>query len=808
LWQDIRHAVRLLRNNPGFTLVAVLALSLGIGATSAIFSVVNAVLLRPFPYEDSDRLVVVWERNLNYGLPFMVASAPNYVDWREQNQVFAGLGAFQTRGYFLEHDGEALRLYGARMTSSVFSMLGVAPLVGRAFNAGDEGAGVEPVALLSHRIWRARYGGDPGVIGQTIVIDERSYTVVGVMPPGFNFPPPIVEGGIAKPRTNDLWVPFESDLALGNRGARNLTVLARLANGVGAGRAEAEMNAIAGRLEREYPETNAGWDVTLVPLDEQVVGGVKSQLLILLGAVGFVLLIACVNVANLLLARGTARRREFAVRAALGAGRARLVRQLLTEGLMLALMGGAFGLLLATLGMETLVRLAPQNVPRLDQTGLDLPVIAFTLSVSILTGALFALAPAFGVTSANMGQQLREGGRSQAEGRAAARLRSVLVVSEIALSLVLLVGAGLLFQSFLRLRYVPVGFEAENALTMRLTLSRAKYPEDAERVAAYAELERRLNGVAGVQAAGFIYDIPLASDRGGTSFDIEGELTPPSDESRIVNISSVTPGYFQAMGVPLLQGRYFLEADNVPAEKVIIINRSLARRFFSVDEPLGTRLVVHGDARRIVGVVEDVRHNTLRDDPNPSVYLPYYQYTNSRSLSLIARSEIPAEAMLATLREEIREFDAGLPVYEVKTMQQVMGESMARMRFSTLMLAVFSGVALLLAAVGIYGVISYSVSRRTQETGIRMALGARSADILTLVVGQGLRLASIGVVVGLAASFALARTLSGLLYGVSASDALTFVAVALLLMGIAMLACYVPARRATRVDPMVALRYE
>lgn len=808
IWQDLKHSVRVLGRNPGFTLVALLTLALGIGATSAIFSIVNAVLLRPFPYEEPDRLVIVWERSERLGLPYMFAAPPNYVDWRAQNQVFEEMGAFRERRYFLEQAGELQLVNGARLTASVFPVIGSKPMLGRVFTAEDDRPGAEPVVLLSQRIWRSRFGGDPDLVGQTIRLNESSYRVIGVMPPEFDFPPPIIEQGIAPVQDVDLWVPFALDMGNISRGAHNLNVLARLRDGVDLRRAEAEMNTIAGRLQEGYPDTNAGWEITLVPLLDQVVGNARAQLLVLLGAVGFVLLIACVNVANLLLARGTTRLREFALRASLGAGRARLIRQLLTESLVLSLAGGAIGLACAVAGVRLLVRIAPQNIARLDQAGLDLQMVLFTLLVSVLTGALFGVAPAFQSATRNLAARLREGGRGQAAGGRGARLRSGLVVSEVALSLVLLVGAGLLFQSFVRLRGVEKGFQAEDRLTMRVSLPRSRYQEPANLVAGFTELERRLSATAGIRSAGFITELPLAEDRGGTSFIKEGESEPPQDENRSINVTVVTPDYFQAMGIRLLRGRQFSEQDAGESEPVIIVNDAFVRRHFPGEDPIGRRVGIHESWRRIVGVVADVRHATLRDDPNPSVYAPFNQEPHWSSMSLVVFGDMGTDATLASAREVIRQFDAALPVYNVKTMDEILGDSLARMRFSSFLMAVFSVVALLLAAVGIYGVIAYSVSRRTQEIGVRVAIGAETGDIIGLVLKHGMRLAGLGILVGIVAAIGLSRLVASILYGVGALDLSTFGGVAVVLALVAVLACYLPARRATKVDPMVALRYE
>ena len=811
LFQDLRYGFRLLLKNPGFTTVAVLTLALGIGANTAMFSVVNAVLLRSFPYTEPDRLVIVWETQLQLGLPLMYASPPNYGDWREQNSSFEEMAAWTPREFFITQSDEPVRVEGAQVAASLFQVLKVSPVTGRTFSPEEDRPGGGQVVLLGYGLWQSRFGGDPSIAGRTIDINNQPHTIVGVMPPDFKFPPGIsLEGTRPAPQTQ-LWLPLARELKGGQRGAHNLTVIARLKPGVSIESARAEMSALAGRLEQEHPASNAGWNIALVPFEEQVLGDVRPALLVLLIAVAFVLLIACVNVANLLLARGAARQKEFAIRAALGAGRGQLVRQLLVESTALALMGGVAGLLLAVWSTEYLLRLAPQNIPRLDEVGIDLGVAGFTLGITLLTGALFGLAPALGTSSPSLIRWLKEGGRSSNQGAGRTYLQSIFVVAEVALSLLLLVGAGLLFRSFLQLRGVDPGFQSDRALTMRVSLPQVKYPQRAQRAAAFGEMERRIKALPGVESAGFVLETPLSADRQGTSFRVEGEPEPPPNEDRQINFTFTTPGYFQAIGVPVLRGRNFNDQDAQASPEVVLINEAMARRFFPNEDPIGKRLFAGFSdqvPRRIVGIVGNVRHDALSSVPSPNLYVPYFQLSAFNTMSLAVRTDSDPMNALASVREQIKAVDREAPVHTIKTMEQVVAESMAQPRFSALMSAIFAGVALLLAAVGIYGVISYSVAQSTQEIGLRMALGAQRRDIYRLVLGKGMALTLIGLGIGLVAAFALTGFIAGLLFEVSPLDTTTFAAITLLLAAVALAACYIPARRATRVDPMVALRYE
>jgi putative ABC transport system permease protein len=808
---DVRFSVRGILRSPGTTAAVVIALALGVGATSAVFSVVNAVLLQPFPYKQPERLVMVWEQRKGPEAGLMFASPPNYADWRDQNQVFSNIAAFRPTRLFIGGDEASLRVGAARVTSGLLPMLGVTPMIGRSFTPEEDRPDAEQVVLLSHRIWQSHFAGDPEVVGRTILLNEKRASVVGVMPPEFGFPPPMIEQGVPAAFVADLWIPWAKDMRDDHRQKHYLFVIARLRDGVNHDRARDEMATIAARLAEQYPDTNAAWSATVVPFSEQVLGSSRAQLLTLLGAVAFVLLIACVNVANLLLARGTARQHELAIRSALGAGRSRLMRLLLIESQLLALMGGAAGLVVAYGGVGILTELAPDNVPRIEQVGIDPWVLAFTLVVSMLTGLLFGLAPALQGLSTGISHRLIEGGRTSSEGRGRGRLRSLLVVAQIALSLILLVGAGLLLQSLHNLGKVETGFDSVNILTLRTTLIAARYPSKSEQIAidALNQIESRVNALPEVKSAGFIYDVPLGGDRQGTSITVEGEPEPQPGEELAVNFTYVTPGYFEAIGVPLLRGRAFATSDGAEAENVIIINQVLAQRIFPNQNPIGKRIfAVSDEPRRIIGVVGGVRHESLRVAPSPVAYLPFSQTPWSRTMSLVVRSHTPATEMVPAVKEQMRQVDPSLPVFDVKTIGQVIGESEAPLRFSTVLLAVFAGTALLLAAIGVLGVMSYTVSQRRHETSIRLALGAEPSDILKLMLGQGASLALTGVVAGLAVALALSRLLENLLFGVTAFDIVTLVGVSLLLIGVALLACYLPARRATKVDPQVVLRYE
>jgi len=801
LIQDLRYAIRMLLKKPSFTAIVVLALAIGIGANTAIFSVVNAILLRPLPYKHFERITMIWMDNPKLGVAEDWHSYPNYIDYKDQNQVFEDMAAFNDRSFNLTGTGDPARVVGVWTTASLFSVLGVEPMLGRAFTEEEEEPGKDLVVILSNGLWQRRFGGDPGIVGQPINMNGVNRTVLGVMPASFAFPE----------KKTELWIPLA--LTPERKQARTLIsykAVGRLKPGVTLEQASADLGPIAKRIDDEYFQS--GYGINLVKLHSQETGKVRPALLILLGAVAFVLLIACANVANLLLARAAMREKEVAIRLALGAGRLRIVRQLLTESALLAVAGGGVGLLLAVWGLDALVALSPADIPRLDQTGIDGRVLAFTLAVSLLTGLVFGLAPALQASKPDLNDSLKESGRGSTSGKSAMRIRSLLVVSEIALSLVLLVGAGLLIRSFMRLQQFDLGFNADNLLTMRVQLPGSKYREGKQVASFYQQLLERLGTVPGVHSVGAISDIFLTDTPNSTGFTIEGRPVAVGAEAIEVPLDSVSPGYFKVMGIPLLRGREFDDRDVDGAPPVAIINETFLRRFFPGEDPIGKRYVYGGPDPQnpwitIVGVVGDMRRTGFDRPVRPETFLPEAQAT-ANALTIVARTANDPASFATALRNEVWAIDKDQSVYDIKTMHETLSEMRSQRRFNMLLFGIFAAVALTLAAVGIYGVISYSVTQRTHEIGIRIALGAEKSDVLGLIVGQAMTLAGIGITIGIAGSLIFTRLMAGLLYGVSATDPATFGVIAVLLAGVALVACYIPARRAARVDPMVALRYE
>ena len=801
IFQDLRYGIRMLLSKPSFAAIVVLALAMGIGANTAIFSVVNAILLRPLPYKNADRISMIWMDNPKLGVTEDWHSYPNYMDYKQQTTTFEDMAAFNDRSFNLTGTGDPVRVVGVWTTASLFPVLGVEPAIGQLFTEEQEEPGKDLVVVLSNGLWKRRFGGDPGIIGQPINMNGVDRIVLGVMPASFRFPE----------KTTELWIPLAiSPQRKQARSFISYKAVGRLKPGVTIEQAQADMGAIAKRLDEQYSQSDYG--VNLVLLHSQETRKIRPALLVLLGAVGFVLLIACANVANLLLARGAMREKEVAIRLALGARRSRIVRQLLTESAMLGLAGGTVGLLLSLWGLDALMALAPADVPRLDQIGIDGRVLAFTLAVSLLTGLIFGLVPALQASRTDLNDSLKEGGRGSTAGTGR-RIRSLLVVSEIALSLVLLVGAGLLIRSFVRLQQFELGFNPDNLLTMRIQLPGSKYREPAQRASFYKQLLERMETIPGVQSVGAISSIFLTDTPNSTNFAIEGRPVLTGVESIEVPLDAVSPSYFKVMGIPLLRGREFDDRDAAGAPPVAIINQTFAQRFFPGEDPIGKRYVYgqpgpdNNSWITIVGIVGDMRRTGFDRPVRPETFLPESQDPDN-SLTIVARTAGDPAALAGALRNEVWAIDKDQSVYEIKTMQQTLSEMLSQRRFNMLLLGIFAAVALTLAAVGIYGVMSYSVSQRTHEIGIRMALGAQTRDVLSLVVRQGMILAVAGVGVGLLASFGLTRVMSTLLYGVSATDPLTFLVIPVVLTGVALTACFVPARRATKVDPMLALRYE
>jgi len=798
LFQDVRYGLRALRKKPGFTLTAVVALALGIGANTAIFSVINGVLLRSLAYRDSDNIVMVWEHSFQRNRSQNSVSPANFLDWQKRSASFQQLAATWDTRVNLTSAGEPEELLVQRVSADFFQVLGVPALVGRWFGAEDDKQGANPAVILSHDLWQGRFGGNPAIIGQPVTMSGRSLTVIGVMPSGFHF----------LNTQTQAWIPLALDPANDwRKQGRYLRSVARLKPGVTIQQAQAELDGIAKQLEREYSDYNKGWGVNLVPIHEQIVGDIRPVLLVLLAAVAFVLLIACANVANLLLSRAAARQKELALRAALGAGRMRLVRQLLTESLLLALMGGALGILLAYWGLQLLIALAPDNIPRLREITIDPRVLGFTFAVSLLTGLIFGLAPALQSSRPDLNDALKEGARGSSGGNRL--VRNLFVVTEMALALVLLVGAGLMLRSFSQLHQVKTGFESENVLTLRVQLPMAKYREPQQRAEFFKRAQERLTALAGVKSVGAISYLPLTGLASSTVFNLASQPELPPNESPGTEVRIITPGYFGAMRIPLVTGRTFDERDGADS-RVLVINETMARKFFPGQDPIGQRLIVNWEpkvADEIVGVVGDVKETALAEEANPAIYWPHprepYQFMN-----FVLRAAIDPTSLRAAATKEIHALDPDQPVSDIRMLDEVVAKSIARPRFNALLLATFAGVALVLASVGIYGVMNYSATQRTQEIGIRMALGAKPRDILRLVVGHGMKLTFAGIVIGIGASLALTRVMANLLFGVSATDLPTFLGVSAVLTIVALLANYIPARRATRVNPVTALHYE
>lgn len=807
LWQDLRLGARSLFKQPTFTIAAVIALALGIGANTAIFSVVDAVLLRALPYRDADRLVTVWEHNKRRGNTQNVINLGNFYDWKTQNRVFEDMATFFDLTANLTSGGEPEEIPSQIATPNLFNVLGVNPIMGRTFTEDDGKPGAARVVALSFGLWQRRFGGDPQIIGRKLILNGNETTVVGVMPADFNWH---VKGGSMTRKMAEMWAPWQIEESMKQRRGRFAMSVARLKPGVTFEQAQAEMNVIGGQLERSY-DFNANWGVTVVPLRTQFTGEIRLALFVLLGAVGMVLLIACANVANLLLARAAGRQREMAIRAALGAGRWRIVRQLLTESLLLAGLGGLAGLALAWWGTDLLVSLAPPDLLNLPQVKINAAVLGFTLAVSMLTGVIFGLAPAFEATRLNLTESLKEVGKNIGGGMRSHRLRNSLVIAEIALALVLLVGAGLLIRSFARLQNVDPGFNANNVLTMKVSLPARKYDTDQKRIDFFRQAVAQMQTLPGVESAGAVSFLPFAAPHAGTGVEIEGRPKLPPGQGLNTGVIVTDLNYFRTMRIPLKRGRLYTDQEAAEMRHVVVVNEAFAEKNFPGEDPLGKRVVIHmkndNQPCEIIGVVGDSKHMNLDAEVKPMSYWPHPELTYS-GMTFVIRTKGEPTAVANAARNVIRALDPEQPVADVRTMESLIGTSVARARFNTLLLTIFAVVALLLASLGIYGVMAYSVAQRTHEIGVRMALGARAGDVLRLVVRRGMAMALGGVAIGVAASFALTRLMTTLLFNVSATDPLTFIGIPLLLAFVALLACLIPARRAAKVDPMVALRYE
>jgi putative ABC transport system permease protein len=795
--QDVRYGLRLLRTNPGFTIVAVVLLALGIGANTAIFSVVNAVLLRPLPYANPDRLITIRETNIPKFPEFSIAPG-NFLDWQKQNTTFEKMAAYRGQQYILTGSAEPERVRGMRITADLLSLLGASPILGREIRPDEDQENKGFVVLLSHGFWQRRFGGDPGIVGTSLTLSAQPFTVIGVMPSNFDFPDPTVE----------VWTPMAfTGRDTQNHGGHYISVMGSLKQGVTLDQARADLSAIAKRLEEQYPDSNAGWGVKLALMQDYLVSDIKPSLLLLLAAVVLVLLIACANVANLLLVRAAARQRELSLRAALGASRWRVVRQMLTESVLLAIVGGGFGLAIAYWGLKLLLRMAPEGIPRVQNVSIDLGALVFTIGVTLFTGLLFGLLPAFHAWRPDLTEALKDGGRGGSEGRGRQRLRGALVVAEIAISLMLLVGAGLLIKSFIRLQGVSAGFDSANVLTTGIGLPGSKYSDDARRTQFFSQLLESLATLPGVQAAAVTQSLPITSDF-VLGFVVQGRPLYKPGEGPSTNYYSVSPDYFKAMGIRLIRGRLFDHRDVAGSPRIAIINETMAKKYFVDEDPIGKRIhVTNGPEtfREIVGIVADVRQYGL-DQPVPAqTYEPFFQ-APFNGVTLVARTDGEPLKLSAAVRSKVLAIDKDQPVSTFRTMEQIVANSIASRRFSMLLFGIFAALAMILAAVGIYGVMSYSVSQRRQEIGIRVALGASSRDVVNLIVRHGMLLAGLGVVIGLIAAFAASRVISTLLFGVSATDPLVFIAIPLLLAVVAFLACLLPARRATKVDPITALR--
>lgn len=817
IWQDLRYGWRMLRQSPGFTAVAVLTLAIGIGANAAIFSVINTVLLRPLPFPNPNQIVLVWDTDPNRNITRSTASVAEFLDWRDQNHVFQELSAWRTWFYNLTGTGEPEQVWGVHSSGNFFRLLGVAPALGRDFTAEEEQPGHEQVVIISYGLWQRHYGGDPAIINRSMLIDDKPYTIIGVLPKDFTL--------WGNTRQLDLWMPFAFDRAQNDRENHSVIVFGRLRKGVKLPQAQAEMETIIARLKKQYPTVDPENGVHVVRFRDDLSRTLKPALLVLLGAVGFVLLIACSNVANLMLARGAARDREIAVRAALGARRRRILRQLLTESILLALVGGAAGMIVAYGGLHLLRSAFPPEggigeIPHANWIGIDPTVLGFTLAVSLLTGIIFGFAPAIQIARSELFESLKEGGRGSTTGRRGQFVRSSLVVVEIALSLILLVGAGLLMRSFFLLMSEDLGFNPSNVLTMQIWLPESHYAPGPPLVNFYQRMIERVAAQPGVKSASAVNFLPLSGWGDFCNLDIAGRAAPPPGEPFTAQYRVTDWRYLQTMNIPVKAGRGFTSSDGPDAQGVVLLNEALANLYWPHENPIGQQIRLHLPPTRspwqpaardswltVIGIVQDVREWEWGEQQVAQVYLPYAQ-NPSRIMRLVVRTDGDPAAFTPTVRHAIESVDPNQPVTEIRTMDQFLASAVSQRRLSMLLLGCFAGIATLLAAIGIYGVMAYGVTQRSHEIGIRMALGAEPADVLRMVVADGMRLAVLGLFFGIIASVMLSRYLASQLYGVKSTDPATFIGVVLGLAAVAVAACYFPARRATKVDPIVALRYE
>jgi predicted permease len=819
LMQDLRYTMRILMKSPGFTAVVVLTLALGIGATTAVFSIVNAVLLKPLPYRAADRIAYPWRlapHGLQLGYDEIPWGRTDFLVLSKESKAFEHLGAFKSDSFNLTGAGEPLRLNGLRASAGFFPALGIEPIFGRTFNREDDSPGHEHVVILSYSLWREHFSGDPSILGTAVELNSSAFTIIGIMPAGFSFPHAAeMPGGFTFAREVQLWVPLALDQGPPIPSeSSELAVIGRLSAGVSISQAQTEMNLMSRRIEDVYAvKQAAGWfNSRVVPMARQATGETRRPLLLILGAVGIVLLIACSNIASLVLARSLGRAREFTLRAALGAGRARVMRQLMTESLVPAICGGIIGILFAEVAIHFVKVFGPANLPRLHEIAIDVRVLVFALGCTLLTGVLFGLAPAIGATGANLAESLNQGGQRTA-GTARTGIRKALLVCEISLAFVLVIVAGLLAQTFFHLLAADAGFRAEHALTTELSLPELKYPDQSHIVNLYQRALRRLQAEPGIESAAIVETVPLGGATESTGIRIPGKPPTTNGQRRYANYTIASPGFFGTVGAPILRGRDFLESDTASSMPVTIINDAMAKKFWPDEDPIGKQVGPGSPlypAATIIGIVADIKHLSMREQPGPEMYVPFTQkvWPSLLTMEVVVRTRLDSASAANGIRNAIHSVDADLPVANVTTLTTLVDDSVAQPRFSMLLLGVFAAFALILACIGIYGVISYSVMQRTREIGVRVALGASRLDVFGMILNQGARLAGLGIVIGVVISLAISRLLAGFLYGIRPADPVTFICVCVLLIGVALLASYLPAHRAMRVDPLVALRHE